>query len=360
MLLSFRRDEPAGIERSVAALVDGLEMLDHRALVVSARQSDPADCHLQIELPGEATEADLERALSSGGAERLALLLKRLRPDVVCWCDAAWGVGAHADAVWQGPSVLAIHVPRFDPVLSAAIRQADLVLAPSHYVVSALRQGGIVPANVAVLRNALAFNPQQLTSPDRQDLRERGPVRVISRLEPQKGTVEFITGLPRASNRTVEIVLAAASFEYEAGMQTNVYQECVEAAGDRSFVRFLPSLRWADVPRFLGGAAITVVPSIEAETFGLVALESASLGSPVVAFDHGAIGEVLGEAASLVDPAAGASELWTVANELLGDADAYAEMSSAGQRRGEQFDRRDVASDLVALVDLVYERSSGQ
>ncbi len=81
------------------------------------------------------------------------------------------------------------------------------------------------------------------------------------------------------------------------------------AATGRSFatpsrprgVRALGHVDDAFLPGLYAGAAAFVLPSLY-EGFGLTALEALAAGIPVVAADRGALPEVCGKAAQLVDP----------------------------------------------------------
>ena len=70
-------------------------------------------------------------------------------------------------------------------------------------------------------------------------------------------------------------------------------------------VRFVGPAPDADLPALYGGALAFAFPSLW-EGFGLPALEAMAAGTPVVASNRGALPEVTGGAALLVDPAPGA------------------------------------------------------
>ena len=61
------------------------------------------------------------------------------------------------------------------------------------------------------------------------------------------------------------------------------------------------SLPTADLVTLLSSAVISIIPSLY-EGFGLPILESFACGVPVIATDRGAIPEVAGDAAILVNP----------------------------------------------------------
>lgn len=110
----------------------------------------------------------------------------------------------------------------------------------------------------------------------------------------------------------------------------------------------------ATVLATLRRAAVTVVPSIYAEPFGLVAAEAMWAGSPVVASDTGGLRHVLdaGRAGVLVPPG-DAGALRTAVVSLLRDPDRRRDLAAAGRRRAAELD------GLPGMLD-VYARAAGR
>ena len=112
-----------------------------------------------------------------------------------------------------------------------------------------------------------------------------------------------------------------------------------------------------DIDTVLGAADAVAVPSTRPEPLGLVALEAAAAGLPVVAAGHGGVAEVVrdGETGRLVPPG-DAAALAAALRALADDPGARARMGRAG--------RRDVAErfGLARMLDelqAVYDRLSG-
>ena len=129
-----------------------------------------------------------------------------------------------------------------------------------------------------------------------------------------------------------------------------------------------PSWAWRVRSRFAGHASDATVASAyadadvlvvtsEHEGFCVPVVEAMSAGVPVVAFDQGAVPEVLGEAGSLVsdkDPYALASSI----GALLADAARRAAMVEAGRRRLAELDLETAADRFVdLLVPLAGQRA---
>jgi glycosyltransferase involved in cell wall biosynthesis len=112
-----------------------------------------------------------------------------------------------------------------------------------------------------------------------------------------------------------------------------------------------------DVDAVLGAADALVVPSVRPEPLGLVALEAAAAGLPVVASAHGGVTEVVsdGETGVLVPP----GDAWALAVALRGladDPDRARRLGAAGARRvAERFSR----ARMLAEIQELYARLAG-
>ncbi len=113
--------------------------------------------------------------------------------------------------------------------------------------------------------------------------------------------------------------------------------ELRQQAVDRGVADGVDFLGWIEpsaIPELINRASLVLVPSRWEEPFGLVALEAAQMGRPVVATDVGGLGEVVahGETGLLVpreDPAAMAEAIVT----LLADPERMQAMGQAGRER---------------------------
>jgi glycosyltransferase involved in cell wall biosynthesis len=348
VLLSYTEDAPAGLERSVASLLDGLRCLGHRALVITAAGKasghDPDTIPLSsVSVPDPATEDDLLAAVPEPGqvCRELRELLARERADVVCWADASWGLGYLAPAPGQVATVLKVAALRADALFDQALsRNPDVVVASSPFTVDAARDAGYDTAGWAVVPNALLNRAQPPAPQRREELRRSGPVRIVARAEPHKGIRELLDSMPGDIGRSVEVVLAAAGFEYWPGMQDEVITGCRAAAGRASGdVRILPALPWRDVPGFFAGAAVTIICTTSPEPFCNTAAEALSAGTPVTGYSFGHVPVLAGPAGVMVDPVPPgepATSLWDATVRLLADHHAYhaASLAAPGQVTG--------------------------
>jgi glycosyltransferase involved in cell wall biosynthesis len=121
-----------------------------------------------------------------------------------------------------------------------------------------------------------------------------------------------------------------------------------ELFADVPRVRFLGHLVQADVAALMRRSAAVVVPSLY-EGFGLPALEGMAAGAPVVAARRGALPEVCGNAALLVEPTAEALAEGLLA--VLGDGDLAQRLRADGPPRAAGFTWRRAAELTLAAYE---------
>jgi glycosyltransferase involved in cell wall biosynthesis len=127
---------------------------------------------------------------------------------------------------------------------------------------------------------------------------------VVSRLAPEKG-VDVAIDACRAAG--MALVVAGD------GPERGVLQERASGAE----VRFIGHVDEAELAKLRAGAAIALVPSRSAETFGLAAAEAMAAGLPVAASRVGALGELVDERGLV--PAGDDAALARAIERLAGD-----------------------------------------
>jgi len=182
------------------------------------------------------------------------------------------------------------------------LAQADVVLTPSRFAAERLRGLGapLDASRVHVLAPPLAFGEPSQPEP-------RNFALVASRLAVEKGVDVAIDACRIAG---MPLVVAGVGPELAA----------LRARAAGADVRFLGQLDPHALADLRRRAAIALVPSRSAETFGLAAAEAAAAGVPVVASRVGALPELLGDE-SLV-PAGDPAALAGAIDRLTGDRDA--------------------------------------
>ncbi|GAA4198125.1 hypothetical protein GCM10022252_48040 [Streptosporangium oxazolinicum] len=358
-LLSYARDEPAGIERSVAALAEGCRLLGHRPIILTASHAgeppvDPDVIPLRsLVLPRPVLKQHILDALADPSAvvDELRQVLDDQRADVVCWADALWGLGYLNAVPSRTHSVLMVHKIRDDRLFDDALAGADLVCPISDYLLAEGDVAGFDTRAWRLVPNALLSEGTPVSAARREHLRQSAPVRIVSRAEPYKGLAELLSAIPPTWTRPVELVLAFAGFEYWDGMQDEVLAACRTAAEKRpDVVRMLPALGWEQVPDFFAGASATVVSSYEPETFCNAAAEALSVGTPVCGFDLGNLPYLTGRAGALIPLEEGFGALWRELGDLLDEPAAYHAASLAAPGQVSRNHPAEVVTTLLAAI----------
>jgi len=363
VLLSYRPDQPSGIDRSVGALVAGLRQLGHEPLVLAAGPA-PADGAEQgvirlasITLPQPATNADVLAALAdpAPAVAEVRRILAAHRADAVCWADTLWGLGYLAPAPDGVATALMVHKirPSGEERWQHALAAADVVCPASDYLADGAAAAGLDTTGWVTVPNALHTLAAPTEAGGREKLRQAGPVRIVSRADPAKGLAELLDALPADWQRPVELVLAQADFELQPGGQARTLAACRAAqARRRDVVTILPALAWSAVPGFFADGAATVISTKVPETFCFTAAEALGVGTPVVGFDVGNVPRLTGAAGRTVPLEAGPGALWSAVAELLADRDAYHRASTAAPARVERFTPEKSARALLGALGL--------
>jgi len=194
---------------------------------------------------------------------------------------------------------------------------------------------------------------------------ELGPAPVVlfvGRIQPLKGldlAVQALAELPDGTGsraRPPVLVVVGGPSGPEGPAELARARRRVAALGLDGRVRFLPPVPHAELADYYRAADVCVVPS-RSESFGLVALEAAACGTPVVAADVGGLRTIVadGETGLLVEdrhPRSYAAALATV----LGDADLARSMGLAAARRARRFSWSITAARLRRLYgDLAVQ-----
>jgi glycosyltransferase involved in cell wall biosynthesis len=122
-----------------------------------------------------------------------------------------------------------------------------------------------------------------------------------------------------------------------------------------SNVRLLGPMPYPLVIEALRRSAFTIAPSVWAEPFGMVALEAAKAGKPIVASNIGGLKDtVVNEETGLLVPPGETAPLRAALQRMLGDAELRSRLGTAAARRA---DRWFSPESLVPKVEAAYQRA---
>jgi glycosyltransferase involved in cell wall biosynthesis len=289
---------------------------------------------------------DVLEPLAFGGAGRPAVLARELwwypvrlsllaDADLV-HCPTYYGpvrprlrsvVTVHDLAVWRHPDAFGEWTRRYVPrVIPAVLRAAVRIIAVSEFTASELEDVLRIPRErIAVVPNGV---DQAFTADGPRA--EGDYVLAVGTLEPRKNLERTI----RAAERL--------------GVELRVVGERgwggVEPSG--AHVRWLGRLGDEELAEQYRGAHSVVYPSLY-EGFGIPILEAMACGTPVVTSDRGAMREIAGDAAVLVDPL----DIADIAHGIERAVSEHAALREAGLRRAAEFSWDETARRTRAVYE---------
>jgi glycosyltransferase involved in cell wall biosynthesis len=238
----------------------------------------------------------------------------------------------------------------YGPLLRRALARGAVVHAVSDYVAEAVREHFAVPHD-RVTRIYEGAAPMLTAGDPAAGAQLAGSPRYVLAL----GTIEPRKNLPRlvhafdavAADRTDTLLVVAGP----DGWGTSAFAAAVAATSAPDRVRRLGYVSDQQRADLLAGAAALAYPSLD-EGFGHPPLEAMAAGVPVVAARAGALPEVTGDAAVLVDP----TDVGAIAGALarvLDDDALRAALITRGRVRVDAFPWSRCVDELVTLYHRV-------
>ena len=278
---------------------------------------------------------------------RLALILRRARPDVVHHHTHA--LGTHLVSVAALPRATRVYTEHFPQALGRGLKFRVLYallrrtiasfVAPATAMAGAVEGYGVDPARIVVVPHPLTIARRA-----RPDLAARpvGTIGVVARLERQKRIDGFIDTLADLRRRGVDcqaLVVGDGSLRKSLMAQRDRF-------GLRPVLRFVGEQD--DVAPWLDQLDVFLMTS-ESEPFGLAALEAMARGVPVVAMPcPGGLAELVREGGLLLGDRTAATAADAI-EELLESAESRARLRLRGEALAE---RHSLERVLARLEDL--------
>ncbi len=238
--------------------------------------------------------------------------------------------------------------------------QSDLVIAVSHHEAAVvIGRCGAEPEHVAIVRPGVdveLFHPSNEQWSPSPDVRP-GYLLFAARLQPLKGADIAIAALAEVpESERPDLVVVGQTSEDFRGYEKELHQLVVDL-GLQDYVTFLPGQDRPSLARFMRHAALVLVPS-HSETFGLVALEASSSGTPVLAAAAGGLTEAIcnthtGLLVPEHDPKLWGREL----TALLRDDERRRDMGIRGRERALEMTWPKVATRTLSLYRRLLENS---
>lgn len=219
----------------------------------------------------------------------------------------------------------------------------DTFIAVSHFLRDKHLQAGFPAEQVVVKYNGIdASSLSKKVVPGDQ----RRGITFVGRLTPAKGTAMLVEIMSRMRDVPINIVGSGPELaELNSICEANRF----------GHVNLLGRKNPAEALDLMATSACVVVPSVFAETFGLVAAEAMACGTPVVASNAGALEEIVGSSGGglTVSPEQGAEGFVKAIDGIITSADKIQEMGA----RGRNFVERNLTleSSVEKLIGIYEE-----
>jgi D-inositol-3-phosphate glycosyltransferase len=285
-------------------------------------------------------------------------------------------VGRHARERWSVPLVHSFHTlgrvkdrtrgNGDEPEPAARIageervaQTADVLLAPTPEEASDLVHAyGARPERVRVVApgvDSAVFTPGDRAAARRAlGLGEGAVVLFVGRLQPLKRPDLAVRTLAEVAARWPALdpmLMLVGGPSGRGGMAPEDLRHLASSLGLAERVRVVPPVPHDDLPALYQAADAVIVPS-RTESFGLVALEAASCGVPVVATDVGGLRTTVRDGVTgLLVPSGEASAFADALGRILTDPSLRDAMGVAGRRLARRFDWRQAAAGLLAVYE---------
>lgn len=350
-----------GIQQSAHRLATGIGGFQRMVVTLDCAGARAFDARAGLAIRRAPGDARL-RGARNIPLNALALLdAFRFRPDVVLSEHlVASPATAAIRRVLKAPTVQYFHAKEIGgkPRLAAfAAMHADVVIAVSSYTAQLIRATGANPPDLRLMHPGvdLPADPRALPA-------EHPTFVTIARLEDRyKGHDVLVRALSMVRERVPDVEWVVIG----DGPLRAELERLVRAHGVADAVRFLGAVCDRERDRWLARASLLAMPSRlpggdrAGEGFGIVYMEAAAYGKPVVAGNvGGAVDAVLdGETGLLVDPTDPQAVAGAIARLLL-DEELARRLGAAGARRAQGFSWPLVAERMEAVLLEQVERSS--
>lgn len=286
-----------------------------------------------------------------------------------------WGIphvqSYHSVAARPGSSLSEGEPPESDTRVAAEAilaHESDLVVAISAAEArTVVERCGADPARVAIVSPGVDGTLFRPLAADEGPVRwnglgaERGYMLFAARLQPLKGPDLAISALAHVPEALRPHLIVAGDVSQDFSPYAADLHAMVGRLGLTGYVSFIGPQSREGMARLLRGARLCLVPS-HSETFGLIALESAASGTPVIASSAGGLREAVvhGESGQLMDSRR--SEDWgSEMVRLLADPELVARMGVVARIHSRRFGWNWTAQHLMALYEtlLIAEAHPG-
>ena len=277
--------------------------------------------------------------------------------------NAAKAVTVHDLSFWEHPEFYELQFVEFmERSLREALGSADLVLTNSETTAAELKR---FVSDEGLLTRATLLGVDPI-------FRQKPDPSIIERLRKQYQLREhtiLAVGMGQGRKNTLGVLRAFARLRPELRAESTLlivgegWEVNPIARHEAQFLEVLNDVvitgevSQEDLAGLYHLAAVLCYPSIH-EGFGLPVVEAMAAGTPVVTADRGALGEVAGDAAVLVDPSK-PSEISQALAEVLDNEILAAGMRAKGRARAEEFTWERTARQTLSAYEEAVRQTRG-
>jgi glycogen synthase len=256
-----------------------------------------------------------------------------------------------------------LHTPlsrEIDTIEADLARSASHIITCSHHMATEVASAfGVDQSRISVIANGADFRIEAIPEDALHRLRQelgvgRDPLLVFcGRLEWEKGADTLIASLPAIRDRFPETQIAIAG----EGSQREAWQHLAREANIAPYVHFTGWLPDSTLHALISTADVLVIPSLY-EPFGVIALEGAALGTPLVVADTGGLAEFVHHGVTgLHFPPGDKDALTTAVVQVLSDPELAERMTKAAFETLQMHYNWDDLSDITIKV---YQDTAGE
>lgn len=250
-------------------------------------------------------------------------------------------------------------------VVPRLARRQDEIIAVSRFTALDIhRFFGVPPDRIRVIYNGLdhiRFFPGS---------RLRSKTAVAARHGLHQPFFLYVARIEHPAKNHVRLIDAFDRFKAETGSSwqlvfggsdwhgAEVVHEMIRRSPFARDIRPLGFVPDADLPTLYRAADLFVFPSLF-EGFGLPPIEAMACGCPVLASNHGALGEIIGDAAALLDPE-NVGDIQTQLVRLAGNESEREALVAKGIAHAARFDWRRTAAATVEIYISAVTKSKAR
>ena len=250
---------------------------------------------------------------------------------------------------------------------SEVIGCSDVILSNSSFEMDQLiSHYGADPSRIEIVPPGVdhsIFNPVSKNPVSKKEVREllnldeQPTLLFVGRIQPLKGVDLAISTLSELEHKGARLILVGSSSGLEGPSEERRIRQMVDELGLKNRVLFVEPQSHEKLVNWYRAADVVLMPS-RSESFGLVALEAAACGVPVVASAVGGLQTIIEDDSSgyLID----GRDPWSYASrvsKIINDSKKAEEMSVEAVKRSKSFTWSVTAARLRRICSDLQSRS---